>query len=98
MLWLAFSLLYIPTAVGVSDSAVASGPNRAVSEIETDRGVVRGRVVRVTSAYPLIARENAIVTMPMSKVREVRRLYVKSPEADFLSGAPLADVGNGPSL
>jgi hypothetical protein len=37
VLWLAFSLLYIPTAVGVSDSAVASGPNRAVSEIETDR-------------------------------------------------------------
>jgi hypothetical protein len=91
-LWLVFSLLYIPTVLGMSDSAVASGAGRATSEIETDRGVILGRVVRVTSAYLLIARGNAIVTMPMTKVREVRRLYVQSPEADFLTGS----VGSEP--
>ncbi len=89
--WLVFSLLYIPTVLGVSDSATASGSDRAISEIETDRGVILGRVVRVTSAYLLIARDNAIVTMPMSKVREVRRLYVQSPEADFFSGTTSVD-------
>ena len=84
--WLIFSLIYIPTVVGMSDSLAASGPARPVSEIETDKGVVRGSVVRVTSAWLLIAQDNAIVTMPMNKVREVRRLYVQSPEADFLTG------------
>jgi hypothetical protein len=39
--------------------------------VETDRGVIHGRVVLVTSAHLLIARDNAIVTVPMSKVREV---------------------------
>ena len=73
----------------MSDSIAASAPGRPVSEIETDRGTLRGSVVRVTSTYLLIARGNAIITMPMSKVREVRRLYVQSPESDFLSG----DVG-----
>lgn len=91
-LWLVFSLLYIPTVLGMSDSAAASGSNRAISEVETDRGVILGRVVRVTSAYLLIARDDAIVTMPMSKVREVRRLYVQSPEADFLSGTSVVDA------
>lgn len=85
-LWLVFSLLYIPTVLGISDSAAASAVGRAASEIETDRGVIVGRVMRITSAYLLIARGNAIVAMPMSKVREVRRLYVQSPEADFLAG------------
>ena len=84
--WLIFSLIYIPTAVGASDSITASAPGRPISEIETDRGVVRGSVVRVTSAYLLIAQDSTIITMPMSKVREVRRLYVQSPEADFLTG------------
>lgn len=86
MAWLIFSLVYIPTAVGMSDSLTASGPARPVSEIETDKSVVRGSVVRVTSAWLLIAQDNVIVTMPMNKVREVRRLYVQSPEADFLTG------------
>lgn len=84
--WLVFSLIYIPTAVGMSDSIAASGPGRPISQIETDKGVLRGSVVRVTSAYLLIAQDNTIITMPMNKVREVRRLYVRSPEADFLTG------------
>lgn len=86
--WLAFSLIYIPTVVGISDSIAASAPGRPISQIETDRTVLRGSVVRVTSAYLLMAQESTIITLPMSKVREVRRLYVRSPEADFLSGAP----------
>ncbi len=86
MVWLVFSLIYIPTVVGMSDSIAASAPGRPISEIETDRGMVRGSVVRVTSAYLLIAQDNTIITMPMSKVREVRRLFVQSPEADFLTG------------
>lgn len=86
LVWLAFSLIYIPTAVGMSDSISASASGRPVSQIETDRGMLRGRVVRVTSAYLLIAQDNTVVTMPMSRVREVRRLYVQSPEADFLAG------------
>jgi hypothetical protein len=48
--------------------------------------VLRGSVVRITSAYLLFAQDNTIVTIPMSKLREVRRLYVRSPEADFLAG------------
>lgn len=90
--WLVFSLIYIPTAVGMADSIAASAPGRPVSQIETDRGAVRGSVVRVTSAYLLIAQDNTIITMPMNKVREVRRLYVQSPEADFLTG----NVGSEP--
>jgi hypothetical protein len=86
IVWLVFSLIYIPTVVGMSDSIAASAPGRPVSEIETDRGVLRGSVVRVTSAYLVIAQDNTIITMPMSKVREVRRLFVQSPEADFLTG------------
>ena len=86
MAWLIFSLIYIPTVLGMSDSIAASATGRPISEIETDRGVVRGSVVRVTSAYLLIARDNTIITMPMSKVREVQRLFVQSPEADFLIG------------
>jgi len=87
MAWLIFSLIYIPTVVGMSDSIAATAIGRPISEIETDRGVVSGSVVRVTSAYLLIAHDNTIITMPMNKVREVRRLYVQSPEADFLTGA-----------
>jgi hypothetical protein len=91
LVWLVFSLIYIPTVVGMSDSITAAAPGRPVSEIETDKGVLRGSVVRVTSAYLLVAKDNTIITMPMSKVREVRRLYVQSPEADFLalSDSPL---------
>ena len=87
-LWLLFSLLYIPTVLGLADSATATDPARALSEIETDRGVVRGRIVRVTSAYVLIAKENAVITMPMNKVREIRWFFVDSPAADFLDGPP----------
>lgn len=86
LVWLIFSLIYIPTVVGMSDSIAASAPGRPISEIETDRGILRGRVVRVTSTYLLIAQDNTIITMPMSKVRQVRRLFVQSPEADFLTG------------
>lgn len=89
LVWLVFSLIYIPTVVGMSDSITASAPGRPVSEIETDRGVLRGSVVRMTSAYLLIAKDNTITTMPMSKVREVRRYFVHSPEADFLTGSGL---------
>ncbi len=96
--WLVFSLIYIPTAVGMSDSIAASAAGRPISQIETDRAVLRGSVVRVTSAYLLIAQDNTIITMPMSKVREVRRLYVQSPEADFLTGTPSPELqrGEGP--
>lgn len=87
LVWLIFSLIYIPTVVGMADSIAASATGRPISEIETDRGMVRGSVVRVTSAYLLIAQNNTIITMPMSKVREIRRLFVQSPETDFLTGA-----------
>ncbi len=89
IVWLVFSLFYIPTVSGMSESALASGTARPISEIETDRGVVRGRVVRVTSAYLLLAQGNTIITMPMNKVREVRRFYITSPEADFLNEAAM---------
>lgn len=84
--WLVLSLLYIPTVLGMTDSATATDPSRAMSEIETDRGVIQGRIVRVTSAYVLIAQEHTIVTMPMNKVREIRWFFVDSPAADFLDG------------
>ncbi len=84
--WLMLSLLYIPTVLGMTDSAAATEPSRALSEIETDRGVVQGRIVRVTSAYVLIARDNAVITMPLNKVREIRWFFVDSPAADFLDG------------
>lgn len=87
--WLVVSLLYIPTVLGMTDSATATDPSRAMSEIETDRGVIQGRIVRVTSAYLLIAQDRAIVTMPMNKVREVRWFFVDSPAADFLDGTPV---------
>lgn len=90
--WLVFSLIYIPTVVGMSDSIAASASGRPVSEVEADREVLRGSVVIVTSAYLLIAQDNAIITMPMIKVREVRRLYVQSPEADFLTGNPSPEL------
>lgn len=87
-LWLVFSLLYIPTVLGMTDSAAATDTTRALSEIETDRGVMQGRIVRVTSAYVLIAKDHAIITMPMNKVREIRWFFVDSPAADFLDGRP----------
>lgn len=90
--WLIFSLVYIPTVVGMSDSIAATAAGRPISEVETDRGVVSGSVVRVTSAYLLIAHDNTIITMPMGKVREVRRLYVRSPEADFLTGTVSSEL------
>ncbi len=73
----------------MTDSATATDPSRAMSEIETDRGVIQGRIVRVTSAYVLIAQDHAIVTMPMNKVREIRWFFVDSPAADFLDGTPV---------
>jgi hypothetical protein len=92
--WLVVSLLYIPTVLGMTDSATATDPSRAISEIETDRGVIQGRIVRVTSAYVLIAQHRAIVTMPMNKVREIRWFFVDSPAADFLDGTPVpAELG-----
>ncbi|MBU4527130.1 MAG: hypothetical protein KUA37_08495 [Desulfomicrobium sp.] len=90
--WLVFSLLYIPTVLGMTDSAAATEPTRAMSEIESDRGVIQGRIVRVTSAYVLIAKDNAVITMPMSKVREIRWFFVDSPAADFLDGTPVPAV------
>ena len=81
--WLIFSLLYIPTVLGMTDSAAATDPTRAMSEIETDRGVIQGRIVRVTSAYVLIAKDNAVITMPMNNVREIRWFFVTSPPPTF---------------
>lgn len=91
-LWLVFSLLYIPTVLGMTDSAAATDPARALSEIETDRGVIHGRIVRVTSAYVLMAKDNAVITMPMNKVREIRWFFIDSPAADFLDGTPGPEV------
>jgi hypothetical protein len=88
-IWLLFSLLYIPTVLGMTDSAAATATTRAMSQIETDRGMLQGRVVRVTSADLLLAKDNEIITMPMSKVREIRWFFVNSPAADFLDGTPL---------
>jgi hypothetical protein len=95
-LWLAFSLLYIPSVLGMTDSAAATDPTRALSEIETDRDVIQGRIVRVTSAYVLIAKDHAIITMPMNKVREIRWFFIDSPAADFLDGTPVpaGDAGD----
>jgi hypothetical protein len=87
--WLVVSLLYIPTVLGMTDSATATDPARALSEIETDRSVIQGRIVRVTSSYVLIAQDHVIVTMPMNKVREIRWFFVDSPAADFLDGTPV---------
>lgn len=56
--------------------------------------MLRGSVVRVTSAYLLIAQDNTIITMPMNKVREVRRLYVQSPAADSLTGTAGPELGS----
>ena len=86
--WLVFSLLYIPSVLGMTDSAAATDPRRPLSEIETDRDVIRGRIVRVTSAYVLISSDKAVVTMPMKNVREIRWFFVDSPAADFLDGRP----------
>ncbi|WP_431297885.1 hypothetical protein [Tabrizicola sp. BL-A-41-H6] len=98
-IWLLFSLLYIPTVLGMTDSAAATDAARPMSEIETDRGFIQARVVRVTSAYLLLAKNNEIITMPMNKVREIRWFFVDSPAADFLDGAaepalagPVADA------
>lgn len=91
-LWLVFSLLYIPTVLGMTDSAAATDPARALSEIETDRGVIQGRIVRVTSAYVLMAKDNAVITMPMNKVREIRWFFIDSPADDFLDGTPVPEV------
>jgi hypothetical protein len=91
-IWLIFSLLYIPTVLGMTDSAAATDPTRAMSEIETGREVIQGRIVRVTSAYVLIARDNAVITMPLKNVREIRWFFVESPAADFLDGPPVPAV------
>ena len=91
-IWLVFSLLYIPTVSGISDSAFATATRRPVSEIVTDQEVIKGRVVRVTSAYVLIHKDKAIITKPMSKVREIRRFFVESPSADFLAGSLIPDA------
>lgn len=82
--WLGLSLLYIPFSLGVADSLASSSVNKGMSEIESDRGVLAGRVVRITSTYVLLATEGSIVTLPLSKVRGIKRVYVQSPEADFL--------------
>jgi hypothetical protein len=71
----------------MSASAEASALGRPVSEIQTDKEILTGSVVRVTSAYLLIARSNEVVKMPLSRVREIRRQFVQSPEADFLNRA-----------
>jgi hypothetical protein len=96
--WLVLSLLYIPTAAGMSDSAAASSAIRSISEIETDRELIAGRIVRITSTYLLVSRGNEIITMPMSKVREVRRQYIQSPEADFLGRAAILSPKSNRSI
>ncbi len=96
--WLVLSLLYIPTAAGMSDSAAASSAIRPISEIETDRELIAGRIVRITSTYLLVSRGNEIITMPMSKVREVRRQYIQSPESDFLGRAAILSPKSNRSI
>ncbi len=88
-LWLLFSLLYIPTVLGLADSATATDPARALSEIETDRGVVVGRIVRVTSAYVLIAKGKCRDHDAHEQgARDQVVLRPIPPAADFLDGPP----------
>ena len=45
-IWLFFSLFYVLTVLGMSDSATATAAGRPMSDIETDRAVIQGSVVR----------------------------------------------------
>jgi hypothetical protein len=85
VLWLGFSLIYIPLATGTAESlASMSDRTSAVSEVQTDQGVLPGTVLRITSGYLLLFDGASVTTTPLSKVRSVKRLYRVSPEADFL--------------
>jgi hypothetical protein len=86
LIWLGFSLAYVPFSVGVSDSlgTITSG-SAAQTEIETDKTVISGRILRMTSGYAILFDGRAIDVIPLNKIRSMRRLYAKSPELDYLS-------------
>ena len=83
--WLAFSLIYVPFCFGAADSLrKISNGSLATTEIETDRGLVRGRILRMTSGFAILFDGKAIEVLPLNKVRSMRRLYSASPEIDYL--------------
>lgn len=88
LLWLAFSLVYIPFSAGIADSlGLVSNPAAPISEIETDHAMIKGTILRMTSGYAIIFEGRSMAVLPLSKIRSMRRLYTASPEIDYLGGA-----------
>jgi hypothetical protein len=58
----------------------------ATTEVETDKGVISGRILRMTSGFAIIFDGKAIVVLPLTKIRSMRRLYTDTPEIDYLKG------------
>jgi len=94
LLWLAFSLVYVPFSLGVSDSlGTIANVAAAQTEIETDRSVTTGRILRMTSSYAILFSGRSMDVIPLIKIRSMRRLYSKSPELDYLgSVASVSDA------
>ncbi|MER9643239.1 hypothetical protein [Mesorhizobium sp. M0239] len=87
LVWLAFSLIYVPFSCGAADSLrTISNMSAATTEVETDKGVISGRILRMTSGFAIIFDGKAIVVLPLNKVRNMRRLYTATPEIDYLEG------------
>jgi len=87
LVWLAFSLIYVPFSCGAADSLrTISNMSAATTEVETDKGVISGRILRMTSGFAIIFDGQAIVVLPLNKVRNMRRLYTATPEIDYLKG------------
>lgn len=87
LVWLAFSLIYVPFSCGAADSLrTVSSLSAATTEVETDKGVISGRILRMTSGFAIIFDGKAIVVLPLSKIRSMRRLYADTPEIDYLKG------------
>ena len=53
---------------------------------QTDKGVISGRILRMTTGFAIIFDGKAIVVLPLNKVRNMRRLYTAMPEIDYLKG------------
>ncbi|WP_146770389.1 hypothetical protein [Mesorhizobium hawassense] len=95
--WLAFSLIYVPFSFGAADSLrTISNGAAPTTEIETDRGVVSGRVLRMTSAFAILFDGKAVEVLPLNKVRSMRRLYSAAPESEYLKNG-LSEIAPLPS-
>lgn len=88
LVWLAFSLIYVPFSFGAADSLrTISNAEVATTEVETDKGVISGRILRMTSGFAIIFDGKAIEVLPLNKIRNMRRLYTVTPESDYLKSA-----------